>query len=123
MKARTIDEFLAGVDSEKRAALEKLRRTIQAAAPGAVECINYGVPAFKLNGKLLVAFGAGANHCALYPGPHPIEIHKDELQTYSTSKGTIRFSADKPLPVALIRKLVKTRVAEHAVRKVKKASR
>ena len=120
MKTRTIDEFLAGVDSEKRVALEKLRKAIQAAVPDAEECISYGVPAFKLNGKLLVAFGAGANHCALYPGPHPIEIHKDELKPYSTSRGTVRFSADHPLPVTLVRKLVKTRIAQEATAKAKK---
>jgi uncharacterized protein YdhG (YjbR/CyaY superfamily) len=114
MTAKTIDEFLAGVSSDKRAALEKLRRTIRAAVPKAEECINYGVPAFRLDGKLLVAFGAGAKHCAFYPGAHPIEAHKDELKVYSTSKGTIRFPADSPLPAALVRKLVKTRIAQHA---------
>jgi uncharacterized protein YdhG (YjbR/CyaY superfamily) len=114
MTAKTIDEFLAGVSSDKRAALEKLRRTIRAAVPKAEECINYGVPAFRLDGKLLVAFGAGAKHCAFYPGAHPIEAHKDELQVYSTSKGTIRFPADSPLPAALVRKLVNTRIAQHA---------
>jgi uncharacterized protein YdhG (YjbR/CyaY superfamily) len=118
-KPKTIDEFLAGVSSDKRTALEKLRKTIRAAVPKAEECINYGVPAFRLDGKLLVAFGAGANHCAFYPGAHPIEALKDELKAYSTSKGTIRFPADSPLPVALVRKLVKTRLAQHAARKMK----
>lgn len=118
MKARTIDEFLAEVSSDKRTALEKLRRTIRAAVPAAEECISYGVPAFKLNGKLLVAFGAGANHCAFYPGAHPIEAHKDELKRYSISKGTVRFSADRPLPAVLVRKMLKTRMAQHAARKV-----
>ena len=119
MPAKTIDEFLAHVSADKRAALEKLRRTIRAAVPKAEECISYGVPAFRLDGKLLVAYGAGAKHCAFYPGAHPIEVHKDELKAYSTSKGTIRFSADSPLPVALVRKLVKTRIVEHAARKMK----
>jgi uncharacterized protein YdhG (YjbR/CyaY superfamily) len=114
-KLRTIDDFLADVSSEKRAALEKLRRTIRAVVPKAEECINYGVPAFRLDGKMLVAFGAGANHCAFYPGAYPIEVHKDELEgSYSISKGTIRFPADRPLPAALVRKLVKTRIAQHA---------
>jgi uncharacterized protein YdhG (YjbR/CyaY superfamily) len=119
MKARTIDEFLEGVSTEKRVALEKLRRTIRATVPRAEECISYGIPAFRLDGKLLVAFGAGANHCAFYPGAHPIDAHKNELKAYSTSKGTVRFAADNPLPVALIRKMVKTRMAQHASRKVK----
>lgn len=120
-KPKTIDDFLAGVSSEKRAALEKLRRTIRDAVPGAEECIDYGVPAFRLDGKLLVAFGAGANHCAFYPGAYPIEAHRNDLKAYSTSKGTIRFQADKPMPAALVRKLVKARIAQHAARKVKTA--
>ena len=112
-KTKTIDDFLATLSEEKRAALEKLRKAIQAAAPRAEEYINYGVPAFHLNGKLLVAFGAAAKHCAFYPGAHPIEVHKNDLKAYSTSKGTIRFPADTPLPAALVRKLVKTRLAQH----------
>jgi len=112
-KSKPIDDFLAGVSSEKREALEKLRRSIRAVVPKAEECISYGVPAFRLDGKMLVAFGAGANHCAFYPGAYPIEVHKDELEEYSISKGTIRFPADRPLPAALVRKLVKTRIAQH----------
>jgi uncharacterized protein YdhG (YjbR/CyaY superfamily) len=119
MPAKTIDEFLAHVSADKRAALEKLRKTIRATVPNSEECISYGVPSFRLDGKLLVAYGAGAKHCAFYPGAHPIEVHKDELKAYSTSKGTVRFTADSPLPVALVRKLVKTRIVEHAARNVK----
>jgi uncharacterized protein YdhG (YjbR/CyaY superfamily) len=111
-KPLTIDEYLVPSSSEQRAALEKLRRAIQAAAPGAQECISYGIPAFRLGGKLLVAFGAAAKHCAFYPGSHPVEVHKDELEAYGTGKGTIRFQASSPLPAALVRKLVKTRIAE-----------
>jgi len=113
-KPQTIDEYLAPLSNEKRAALEKLRRAIKTAAPKAEECISYQIPAFRLNGKLLVAFGAAAKHCALYPGSQPVEAHKNELKAYDTSKGTIRFPADSPLPATLVRKLVKTRVAEHA---------
>lgn len=105
------------MDDDKRAALEKLRRTIQSAAPGAEECINYAVPAFRLDGKMLVAFGAGARHCAFYPGALPIATHQAALKGYDTSKGTIRFPADRPLPVTLVRKLVKTRLAQHAAGK------
>ena len=111
-KPRTIDEYLAPLSNEKRAALEKLRRAIRSAAPKAEECISYQIPAFRLGGRLLVAFGAAANHCAFYPGASPVEAHKDELKAYDTSKGTIRFQADKPLPAALVRKLVKTRIAK-----------
>jgi uncharacterized protein YdhG (YjbR/CyaY superfamily) len=112
-KPRTIDDYLATLSNDKRAALEKLRKTIRAAAPNAEECISYQLPAFRLNG-MLVAFGATANHCAFYPmSSSMVETHKRELKDYETSKGTIRFQADKPLPAALVRKLVKARIAEN----------
>jgi uncharacterized protein YdhG (YjbR/CyaY superfamily) len=114
--ARNIDEYLAALSNEKRAALEKLRTAIKSAAPKAEECISYQLPAFRLGGKMLVAFGAAANHCAFYPGSGPVETHKNELKAYDTSKGTIRFPADSPLPATLVRKLVKTRIAEHAAK-------
>lgn len=114
-KARTIDEYLAALTDDKRAALMRLRETIRAAAPGAEECISYQLPAFRLNGKPLVAFGVAANHCAFYPmSGTTVEAHKDLLKDYDTSKGTIRFQATNPLPAALVRKLVKARIAEIA---------
>ena len=112
-KFETIGAYLASLEKPKRTALQKLRKDIRAAAPGAVECISYGIPAFRLDGKMIVAFGASAKHCSFYPGAHPVKAHAKELAKYSTSKGTIRFSADEPLPTALVRKLVKARVAEH----------
>ena len=108
---RTIDEYLAPLSDEKRAALQKLRKAIKAAAPKAEECISYQIPAFRLGGKMLVAFGAAANHCAFYAGAAPVAGHKDELAAYGTSKGTIRFQADSPLPATLVRKLVETQLA------------
>ena len=115
-KAKAIDEYLAALSDDKRAALEKLRKTIRAAAPEAEECISYQLPAFRLNG-MLVAFGATANHCAFYTmSASTLAAHKDELEDYDTSKGTIRFQADNPLPAALVRKLVKARIAENAAR-------
>ncbi len=115
--ARTIDEYLATLSDDQRATLEKLRKAIKAAAPTAEECMSYRLPAFRLNGKMLVAFGARANHCAFYPmSASTVEAHKDELKGYDTSPGTIRFRADKPLPAALVRKLVKARIAENAAR-------
>jgi len=112
-RPKTIDEYLAALSEDKRAALEKLRKTIRAAAPKAEECISYQLAAFRQNG-MLVAFGATANHCAFYlMSSSTVEAHKDELKDYDTSKGTIRFQADKPLPVALVRKLVKARIAEN----------
>jgi uncharacterized protein YdhG (YjbR/CyaY superfamily) len=115
-KPRTIDEYLARLSKEKRDALERLRRAIRSAAPAAEECISYRVPAFFLGGKILVAFAAATNHCAFYAGAHPVQAHKDQLKAYDTSKGTIRFEADSPLPATLVRKLVKTRIAERAAR-------
>src|SRR5438093_7345815 len=113
-KPKTIDEYLAALGDDKRAALEKLRKTIRAAAPKVEACISYQLAAFRLDGKTLVAFGATANHCAFYlMSSSTVEAHKDELKDYDTSKGTIRFQADKPLPVALVRKLVKARIAEN----------
>lgn len=114
-KAKTIDEYLATVSDDKRAALEKLRKTIRAAAPMAEEYINYGIAAFRLDGKLLVGFGAGANHCSFFPGDgSTVAAFEDELKGFDTSKGTIRFQADKPLPVALVRKIIKARLTELA---------
>jgi uncharacterized protein YdhG (YjbR/CyaY superfamily) len=113
-KPQTIDEYLAFLSNEKRAALEKLRKAIKSAAPKAQECISYGIPGFRLGGRYLMGFGAATNHCSFYPGAYPVEAHKDELKAYDTSKGTIRFQADSPLPATLVRKLVKTRIAEYA---------
>ena len=113
--AKTIDEYLAALNEDERAALEELRKTIRAAAPNAEECISYQLPAFRLDGKPLVAFGASGNHCAFYPmSGTTVEAHRDELKGYKTSKGTIRFRADSPLSATLVRKLVKARVAENA---------
>ena len=116
-KPKTIDEYLAALSADKRAALEKLRKTIKAAAPKAEECISYGLPAFRLDGALLVAFGAGAKHCAFYPcSSSTVAKHKGDLKEYDTSKGAIRFQADESLPVALVRKLVKARMKENKLR-------
>src|SRR5438105_11339802 len=110
-KPRPHDDYLAAVSADKRAALERLRKAIKAAAPKAEECISYQLPAFRLNGKFLVAYGAAANHCAFYPGSVLTDL-KSELGNYDTSKGTLRFPPEKPLPAALVRKLVKLRMAE-----------
>ena len=116
-KAKTIDEYLAALSDDKRAALEKLRKTIRAAAPKAEEYISYQIAAFRHNG-MLVGFGATAKHCAFYlMSSSTVEAYKDELKDYDISKGTIRFPADKPLPVALVRKLVKARIAENTGRR------
>ncbi len=119
-KPQTIDEYLASVCADQRAALEKLRTIIRSAAPKADECISYGLAAFRLGGKPLVAFGASANHCAFFPmDSTTVAAHKDELKGFDTSKGTIRFQPEKPLPAALVRKLVRARVAQNEARRKK----
>jgi uncharacterized protein YdhG (YjbR/CyaY superfamily) len=117
-KPKTFDEYLATLSEDKRDALESLRKSIKSAAPKAEECISYGVPAYRLDGRALVALGATASHCAFYPmSSSTVAAHKHELREYDTSKGTIRFQADKPLPASLVRKLVKTRIAENKARR------
>jgi uncharacterized protein YdhG (YjbR/CyaY superfamily) len=116
-KPRTFDEYLAALSPENRAVLEKLRQAIRGAAPDAEECVSYGLAAFRLDGRPLVALGATANHCAFYlMSGSTVAAHAAELAGRDTSKGTIRFPADKPLPSALVRKLVKARIAENAGR-------
>ena len=121
-RARTIDEYLAPLPPDERAALQWLRRHIKAAAPGAEECISYGIPAFRLDGRLLVHFGAAAQHCAFYPGA-VVESFRDELTRYDVSKGTIRFQADDPLPAALVRRIVRAQIARQEARRAAARSR
>ena len=112
-KPQTIDEYLATTKPDQRRTLAKLRKTIHAVAPKAEECISYGIPAFRLNGRSLVFFGAWANHCSFYPGSSKtLKNFQSDLKGFQVSKGTIRFSCDNPLPTALIKKLVKARIAE-----------
>jgi uncharacterized protein YdhG (YjbR/CyaY superfamily) len=106
-RPESIDEYLAGVSADQRRALGKLRTQIKAAAPRATESISYGIPTFKLNGKPLIYFAAWANHCSLYG--FPMEAVP---ANYVTSKGTMRFPVDKPLPTALVAKLIKASIAK-----------
>lgn len=113
-----IDGYLDRLPDDQRHALEKLRKTIRSTAPSAEECISYQLPAFRLDGKVLVYFGAFARHCAFYPGSSAaVAAHQEELKGYSTSKGTIRFQPAQPLPASLVRKLVRFRMAENAARR------
>ena len=120
--AKTVDEYLSTVSGEQRVALEKLRKTIRSAAPKAEECISYQMPTFKQNG-MLVSFGAFSNHCSFFPGAKPIETHKEELKNFETSKGTIHFQPNKPIPATLIRKIVRERIAEIELKASKKKKR
>src|SRR5437870_6014511 len=109
---KNVDEYLAGLPEPARSTLNKIRAAIRSAVPPeATETISYRIPAVKYNG-ILVWFAAFSNHCSLFPTSSVIEAFKNDLKRYSTSKGTIHFPADKPLPTALIKKLVKARVAQ-----------
>src|SRR5260370_38328059 len=114
-----VDEYLAGVPKEARVTLEKLRKTIKAAAPMASEVISYQMPMYKHHG-MVAGFAAFKNHCSLFPGAAVMDAHEEELKRYDTSKGTIRFPAGKPLPAALVKKLVKARIAENEARVTKR---
>ena len=117
---KTVDEYLAGVPEPQRGTLKKVRAVIQSVLPAeATEVISYRIPCVKYHGMLL-GYAAFAGHCSLFGmsgtllGPM-----KEDLKKYSTSKGTIRFAVDKPLPATLIKKLVKSAVAEKELRKKK----
>lgn len=112
----TVKEYLARLDPVKRVALMKIRRAVKAAAPRAEERISYGMPAFTLDGRVLVWYAAMKEHCSFFPGAYPIKALKQDLKKYKTSKGTVRFSPDKPLPATLVRKLVRARIAERSAR-------
>ena len=113
-----VENYFASVPEDARATLEKLRKTIKAAVPKAVEVIWYQMPTFKLDDRPLVSIGAFKGHCSLFPMSYAVmNTYKDELKSYHTSKGTIRFPLDHPLPAALVKKVVKARIQEHEARK------
>lgn len=111
-RVTTIDDYLARWPKDVQSRLQALRRTIRAEAPEAEEAISYQMPAFKLYGKNLVYFAAAKNHIGFYPTPSGVEAVKHELAAYKSAKGSIQFPMDQPLPLALIRKIVKFRVQE-----------
>jgi uncharacterized protein YdhG (YjbR/CyaY superfamily) len=114
---RNIDEYLERVPEPARRTLSRIRAVIRSIAPPeATEAISYGIPAFKYKG-MLVWFAAFSKHCSLFPGSSAIERFKDELKGFSISKGTIQFPVDKPLPAALVKKLVKARIAQNKSQK------
>jgi uncharacterized protein YdhG (YjbR/CyaY superfamily) len=109
---KAVNQYLARVPESSRSTLNKMRAAIRSAVPkDAVEIISYGIPAFKQK-RVLVWYAAFSNHCSLFPTAAIIEKFKNDLKLFSKSKGTIHFPTDKPLPTALIKKLVKARVAQ-----------
>ncbi|HUS01171.1 MAG TPA: DUF1801 domain-containing protein [Chitinophagaceae bacterium] len=120
----TVQQYLDEVPDDKRTALEKLRKTIRSVVPKAEEYISYGMPTFKYNGPL-VSYAAFKEHCSLFPwGGSLIKKYAEELKLFKTSKGTIQFTIDKPLPVSLVKKIVKERMKENEARALgKKAKR
>lgn len=116
--AETVDGYLAELPEEVRLALEKLRKIIKAAAPGATEAISYRIPVFRLQGRPLVGFGATKNHCSFFTMSSSMilklaRMRARELKGYNIGGATIHFSPDKALPATLVRKLVKERIAEN----------
>ena len=113
-----VQAYLASVPPEARRTLRQLRKAIMAAAPGAEDAISYGLPAFRLDGRLLVCYKAARAHCSLHPmSATVIRAHTADLKSYSTSTGTVRLGPDKSLPAALVKKLIRTRIAELRKRK------
>jgi uncharacterized protein YdhG (YjbR/CyaY superfamily) len=111
----SVDDYLAALPEEQRAALEELRKTIKAAAPAATESITYQMPTFKDQGRFLVSYAAFKNHCSLFPASKAVmEAHGEALKPYFSGKGTFRFRPDKPIPAALVKKIVKIRIEENA---------
>ena len=124
LKPSTIDDYLAGVNAVDRVALERLRRMIKAAAPKVEEVISYGMPAFKLDGRVLLGFAAARHHCALYPwSGATVKAHQVLLSGYSTSRGTIRFDPKKGLPATLVKTIVKARIAENKAKSQRAAAK
>jgi len=118
----TIDQYIRTFPEPVQARLEKLRRAIKTAAPGAEEAISYQMPTFKLKGNL-VHFAAFKNHIGFFPGVSGVQVFKKGSSAFETSKGTVRFPLDKPLPLSLITRIVKYRVKENTGRAVKKTKK
>jgi uncharacterized protein YdhG (YjbR/CyaY superfamily) len=123
-KSGVVDEYLASVPEDVRATLEKLRKTIRAAAPESVEVLSYQMPTIKVDGRAIMSFGAFKNHCSVFPMSYAfIRAHEEELKPFYKSKGTIRFTVAKPLPAALVKKLVKMRIKENEERAQARAAK
>lgn len=113
----TVDEYLESLPLDRRAGVEELRATIRAAAPMATETISYEIPGVKVDGRLVLSYAGFAKHYSLFPASDAVrEALGDELAPYLSGKGTIRFPADRPIPLALVTRFVEVRLAEHVSR-------
>ena len=113
----SVDEYIAALPEERRAALEELRQVIRAAAPEATETISFQMPAFRTHGRILVYYAAFRAHYSLFPASEAVrEALGEELVPYLAGRGTIRFPADRPLPAALVTRVVRVRLEENAAR-------
>lgn len=113
--AASVNEYIAKADRHAKKALSEIRKTIKAVAPNAEEVISYQIPGYKYHG-MLVFFAAWKNHISLYPAPWGAESLKKEMSAYKGSRGTIKFPLDKPMPLTLIKKMVKYRMKENEMR-------
>ncbi len=114
VSVKNMDDYLALQPKESRMLLEKIHQTIRSAAPEAEEMISYGMPAFRYRGRMLVYFAGFKNHCSIFPGSKAVILKfRNELKAYKTSAGTISFTAEKPLPASLVKKIVNARVKEN----------
>lgn len=109
---KSVDQYIAGFPPGVQAILQRIRRTIRSTAPAAQEAISYQIPAFTLDGKYLIYFAGFRDHVSVYPAPRGAREFQKELAAYRGGKGTVRFPLDKPLPVGLIRRIVKFRMKE-----------
>jgi uncharacterized protein YdhG (YjbR/CyaY superfamily) len=119
-RPRTIDDYIQPFPDSVRRVLEQIRQTIKKAAPEAVEAISYGMPTFKLNGRNLVHFAAWERHIGFYPMPSGMKSFDEELSPYARGKGSVQFPLDKPMPLSLVTRIVKFRVAENGAGKARR---
>lgn len=115
-KFKTVSDYMAALPKAAKARLQEMRKIIRAAAPQAEEAISYNIPAFKTNGRPLVWYAAFKKHIGLYPRTSAILAFKTELATYKTSKGAIQFPLEKPIPVRLVKSIVKFRLKENSAK-------
>jgi len=115
-----VEEYLSAIPPDYRAALEKLRKQIKAAAPGATETISYQMPAFRDRDLLLVSYAAFRDHCSLFPMSKKVIEDDEGLAPYATGKGTLRFHIDHPIPANLVKKIVEARLVENAARRARR---